>query len=375
MPPQPFTIGAEGRRTLPTVLPTGRIGWSSGARRGLRRFARGSVLVTTVFVDGNNVMGSRADGWWRNRAEAAQRLVAEIAPVARSHGGAWTIVFDGPGPPDLATPLECLSVVHTGHGRRDGADDRIVELVSSLPDRAVALVYTSDAGLRARVHALGARVAGARAMLEEIAAVSTRRSRAQAAAYSSPAEGAARSSYTPFRACPRTLETPRLWLRPPTGADLAHVQRYATREAFYRYLDMDVPTPGSVERYLDSVIAASEDPNATVCVFAIEPKEAGRIGGLIRIEVDDDASGSGNVGYSLDDDFRGRGYTTEALKAMVRLGFETLGLERIWATVDTRNARSWKVLERAGFRRESRMSGHRSIRGAPGDSYLYAICK
>ena len=122
-------------------------------------------------------------------------------------------------------------------------------------------------------------------------------------------------------------------------------------------------------------IGASEDPNATVCVFAIEPKEAGRIGGLIRIEVDDDASGSGNVGYSLDDDFQGRGYTTEALKAMVRLGFEALGLERIWATVDTRNARSWKVLERAGFRRESRMSGHRSIRGAPGDSYLYAICK
>ena len=65
-----------------------------------------------VFVDGNNVMGSRADGWWRNRAEAAERLVAEIAPLARDSEAAWTIVFDGPGPPGMAPPRECLTVVH-----------------------------------------------------------------------------------------------------------------------------------------------------------------------------------------------------------------------------------------------------------------------
>ena len=125
-------------------------------------------MTRTVIVDGNNVMGSRPDGWWRNRAEAAGRLVADVAPVARSRGGAWTVVFDGAEPPCMP-PHECVSVVHTGHGRRDGADDRIVELVAALSDPATALVYTSDAGLRARVHALGARVAGARALLDEIA--------------------------------------------------------------------------------------------------------------------------------------------------------------------------------------------------------------
>ena len=124
-----------------------------------------------VFVDGNNVMGSRADGWWRNRAAAAGRLVSEIAPLARGSDAAWTIVFDGPGPSGMAPSRECLAVVHTGHRRRDGADDRIVELVDALPDRSMALVYTSDAKLRARVHALGAQVAGARALLNDIAAV------------------------------------------------------------------------------------------------------------------------------------------------------------------------------------------------------------
>ena len=80
-------------------------------------------MTRAVVVDGNNVMGSRPDGWWRNRAEAAGRLVADVAPVARSRGGGWTIVFDGPGSPDLFPPQDCLAVVHTGHGRRDGADD------------------------------------------------------------------------------------------------------------------------------------------------------------------------------------------------------------------------------------------------------------
>lgn len=130
-----------------------------------------SGLPPTVFVDGNNVMGARADGWWRNRAEAAQRLVADIAVVACRQGGAWTIVFDGPEPPDMTPAQECVSVIHTGYRRRDGADDCIVELVAALPDPSVALVYTSDAGLRSRVQALGARVSGARALLNEIAAV------------------------------------------------------------------------------------------------------------------------------------------------------------------------------------------------------------
>ena len=125
-----------------------------------------------VFVDGNNVMGSRPDGWWRDRAGAARRLVAEIIPLALGHGGVWTIVFDGKEPPRMPPSPECIIVVHTGHGRRDGADDRIVELVHEHPDRAASLVYTSDAKLRTRVKALGTQVMGSRTLLRQLATVS-----------------------------------------------------------------------------------------------------------------------------------------------------------------------------------------------------------
>ena len=66
---------------------------------------------------------------------------------------------------------ECVTVLHTGHCRRDGADDRIVELVHELPDRAVSLVYTSDAKLRTRVKALGTQVVGSGTLLRQISTV------------------------------------------------------------------------------------------------------------------------------------------------------------------------------------------------------------
>ena len=125
-----------------------------------------------VFVDGNNVMGSRPDGWWRDRAGAARRLVVEIIPLALGHGGVWTIVFDGQEPPAMPPSPECLTVIHTGHRRRDGADDRIVELVHEQPDPAASLVYTSDATLRTRVKALGTQVMGSGTLLSQVATVS-----------------------------------------------------------------------------------------------------------------------------------------------------------------------------------------------------------
>lgn len=175
------------------------------------------------------------------------------------------------------------------------------------------------------------------------------------------------------RAGERILETRRLRLRRPTRADVPQVQHYALREVFYRYLDMAVPTLESVEQYLETLIAAWEQPHCTERVYVIEPKETGRLAGLIRIGIDADDRGKGTIGFSLDSDYQGRGYATEALAEVVRLGFGELGLHRISATVDTRNEASWKVLERAGFRREKRMAGTESIRGVATDSYLYGI--
>lgn len=119
--------------------------------------------ATHVFVDGNNVMGSRPDGWWRDRAAAAQRLVGELTPLAGDAGN-WTVVFDGAAP-DEVPAVGGLSVEYVARHGADAADDRIVELLSELPPGTDALVYTSDRRLRERAMELGARVEGASSLL------------------------------------------------------------------------------------------------------------------------------------------------------------------------------------------------------------------
>ena len=169
------------------------------------------------------------------------------------------------------------------------------------------------------------------------------------------------------------LATERLWLRPPAKADLPHFQRYALREAFYRYMDMEKPTPEGIGRYLRSAMATWRQARPTELVFAIEPDVAGRIAGLIRIRIGKNRDEGASVGFHLDSEFQGRGYAAEALREIVRIGFREPGIDRIWAEVDTRNTKSCRVLERAGFRKEKRMEGYRSVRGTVTDWYLYAV--
>lgn len=121
-------------------------------------------------MDGNNVMGARPDGWWRDRAAAQRRVVAELGAAARSSGRRWTVVFDGaaPGGGAPASP-DGVRVEYARRKGADAADDRIVELLAALPEGTDAVVYTSDRRLRERAVALGARVEGAGALLRRMA--------------------------------------------------------------------------------------------------------------------------------------------------------------------------------------------------------------
>ena len=90
------------------------------------------------FVDGNNVMGSRPDGWWRDRRGAARRLAEQVSALARAEGGEWTLVFDGSPPKDGAPGFEGLAVEYAASRGRNGADDHIVRLLAELPPGADA---------------------------------------------------------------------------------------------------------------------------------------------------------------------------------------------------------------------------------------------
>jgi hypothetical protein len=102
-----------------------------------------------LVVDAANVVGSRPDGWWRDRAGAAARLAADI--VAALDTGTLDadrvhLVLEGAAKAADIRPHPRLAVVQAP---ADG-DSAIVDLVAGLPGPAVTVV-TADRGLRARL--------------------------------------------------------------------------------------------------------------------------------------------------------------------------------------------------------------------------------
>jgi predicted RNA-binding protein with PIN domain len=120
--------------------------------------------MSPLVVDGMNVIGSRPDGWWRDRAGAMRRLVEVLSRRAAETGDEITVVFDGRALPDLPEGRHGpITIRYSRRRGKNAADDRIVEMVEA--DPAVTVV-TADRDLRARVARLGASVSGPRTLLE-----------------------------------------------------------------------------------------------------------------------------------------------------------------------------------------------------------------
>jgi rRNA-processing protein FCF1 len=118
-----------------------------------------------LLVDAANVVGSRPDGWWRDRSGAARRLVEEIR--AATAAGRLTepvvVVLEGAARAGVDEgDIDGVEVIHApGSG-----DDTVVD---SLPgDGESVVVVTSDRGLRGRVEGRGAGVVGPRWLLDRL---------------------------------------------------------------------------------------------------------------------------------------------------------------------------------------------------------------
>lgn len=116
-------------------------------------------MTGLVVVDGANVVGSRPDGWWRDRPGAARRLAERLA-AGVPLPGELVLVLEGAA--RRGVPEGDESGVRVVHAAGSG-DDAIVDLVAAASGRPVTVV-TSDRGLRARVAALGAATVGPRAL-------------------------------------------------------------------------------------------------------------------------------------------------------------------------------------------------------------------
>jgi hypothetical protein len=118
-----------------------------------------------LLIDAANVIGSRPDGWWRDRPEAARTFVERVRAAARADRltGPVVVVLEGASRAGVvAGEADGVRVVHAPAS----GDDQLVD-VTRHADVVVTLV-SADRGLRRRVQDLGAEVVGPRWLLGQL---------------------------------------------------------------------------------------------------------------------------------------------------------------------------------------------------------------
>jgi ribosomal-protein-alanine N-acetyltransferase len=148
------------------------------------------------------------------------------------------------------------------------------------------------------------------------------------------------------------LSTSRLILRRPLLSDAADLFEMRSDPQVMQYIPR--PLAKTLEdvhvfvRMLDEFVQTNERIN-----WAVEWKDGGKVIGMIgyvNIKPEHDRA---EVGYSLSRAWHRQGIMREALKAVMRYGFEVMKLHSIEAIIDAENVASGQLLQQAGFRQEA----------------------
>jgi RimJ/RimL family protein N-acetyltransferase len=169
-----------------------------------------------------------------------------------------------------------------------------------------------------------------------------------------------------------TLSTGRLTLRPPVLTD-AHAQFEAVDDEVRRWMPWSAGY--TVEKALRWCTREAFSDQSREINLVIEPRDTGRFAGVIGLSRADWGVGVAETGYWIGPDARGRGYVTEALRALVAYAFDA-GLHRLEILAAPGNTGSQRVAERTGFVREAVL---RQARPAPGggrsDMVLFSMLR
>lgn len=147
---------------------------------------------------------------------------------------------------------------------------------------------------------------------------------------------------------PHVITTERLVLRRPTMADAQARFAYSTDPEVARYMDWHSP-------------ASLGDVTARIAAAAAKWKSGEEYSWAVTVKPSDRAVGgvacflkghSAEVGFVLARECWGRGYAAEAAKSVLEWAAGVDAVFRVWATCDTENAASVRVLEKIGMRRE-----------------------
>ena len=144
------------------------------------------------------------------------------------------------------------------------------------------------------------------------------------------------------------ITTERLKLRKFTEADTDMVHNAFSLSSFTENMLIDrQPDRLFAETYTEELIKGYAQNN--VFVWAIADRQSNLCMGAISFEHIDEENANAEIGYWVADEYSGKGYATEALRALVIFAFKHMRLHKLCARCSTENKASIRVLKNAGF--------------------------
>ena len=166
----------------------------------------------------------------------------------------------------------------------------------------------------------------------------------------------------------------RLVLRPFTPHDLDAFLAMHSDPEVVRYVPYPPLTREKAEERLHAIATMTAiDDEAQNLRLAVVLPETDEVIGDVSMWCSPGDRHRAEIGYLFNARFQGRGYATEAVTELLRIGFEEAGLHRITANADARNAASIRVMERIGMRREAHFIQGAYEKGEWVDEVEYAI--
>ena len=160
------------------------------------------------------------------------------------------------------------------------------------------------------------------------------------------------------------VRTERLLLRPLTAADADALLAYRGRDDVSRYVPFEPMSRDDILERIAGPWARTElTDEGQALTLGAELAGTGELAGDVVLFWHSREHAGGELGYALNHALGGRGYATEAAHAMLRLGFEGIGLHRIVARIDERNEPSLKLARRLGMRQEARLVHNELFKG------------
>jgi len=170
------------------------------------------------------------------------------------------------------------------------------------------------------------------------------------------------------------LETARLLLRPFEPGDLAALHEIHGDADNARWL---YSNPRSLEETREllalKTAGAALRAEGDWLSAAVLTRATDELVGDVSLRWASAAHRQGELGFILHPRHQGRGYATEAARAMLRFAFESVGLHRVAGRLEPRNIGSARVLEKLGMRREAHLVENEWVKGEWQSELVYAI--